>query len=338
MEEAKVALRSVSSTERMMGALTIPLARASFQKVRELFLELQKKINEDFDDTEEADAIYQINFQIFPVVLGFLALVTSQAGASGVLPGDSGLSSSLPGDVSSLPTGPSLVTTPIPLRFLQDQGISVSPISCALDRESEPRMIISSPTDSLLELSPSLRTFGVDNIDSSAVVFDLNLFQLVSPWGLVSENSPHRVASILSEPVASFDAENLPSQERGYFQIANTLDLSKRYVLYGRVLSSASSISDFCVLVSFRSTSWGSGETPLNGGGEPGTFVGNPLQSEGGLVQSHGTPGAAGVSGGCGIVQLEGRAPLLWILIVSAMLAAGWGLRRRYAHGRSKLS
>jgi len=65
---AASSLDSVAITERDVGALTIPLSEKSYLEVKEKVAALRREINAKYSNQAEARSIYQLNFQLFPLI------------------------------------------------------------------------------------------------------------------------------------------------------------------------------------------------------------------------------------------------------------------------------
>lgn len=68
LELATSSLDSVAITERDVGALTIPLSEESYLEVKEKVAALRREINAKYSNQAEARSIYQLNFQLFPLL------------------------------------------------------------------------------------------------------------------------------------------------------------------------------------------------------------------------------------------------------------------------------
>lgn len=68
IHKALESIESLSSEERELGGVTIPLSRESYDKVKKKLHKIRREIAADFSDEPDAEKIFQLNFQLFPIL------------------------------------------------------------------------------------------------------------------------------------------------------------------------------------------------------------------------------------------------------------------------------
>jgi uncharacterized protein (TIGR02147 family) len=67
MKLAEQAIKRLPKDKRNISGLTLGISQETYEKVRKLIYECQKKIMDVADKDEKADRVYQVNFHAFPV-------------------------------------------------------------------------------------------------------------------------------------------------------------------------------------------------------------------------------------------------------------------------------
>jgi uncharacterized protein (TIGR02147 family) len=70
-EMSKMATEKIAqleAEERELGAITLPLSKKNFEKLRETLREIRSDLNKSFTNDQEPDSVYQLNIQLFPIM------------------------------------------------------------------------------------------------------------------------------------------------------------------------------------------------------------------------------------------------------------------------------
>lgn len=68
IDKASETVDKIATEYRSLGAITIPLSSDQFQEVKKKFVQFTQDINAIYSQQKGSDAVYQINYQIFPVL------------------------------------------------------------------------------------------------------------------------------------------------------------------------------------------------------------------------------------------------------------------------------
>lgn len=68
LDKSKLALEKLPVEERDISAVTIALTKEQFEEIRNRISQFRREINSGYSGEKNAEQVYQINFQIFPLI------------------------------------------------------------------------------------------------------------------------------------------------------------------------------------------------------------------------------------------------------------------------------